>query len=179
MESGEWVRDPQAGRSVVPVAVAARALRKHPETVQKEIRAGRLAGGRYTDKARWWVYVDADPAIQAVYGAKKRPTAAEPASEPAPPSDNEDELRRQLAARDAKLADRDETIRQLTTAAALEAERVNSAHRTNEKLVSLFEQILEALTESRTEAATSLRISAIYRDLIATQYIPDSPGDLS
>lgn len=179
MESGEWVRDPQAGRFVVPVAVAARALRKHPETVQKEIRAGRLDGGRYTDKARWWVYVDADPAIQAVHGATPRPTATKPASEPAAPSGTEDELRRQLAARDAKLADRDETIRQLTTAAALETERADSAHKTNEKLIRVFEQLLEAIAESRTEAATSLRISTIYRDLIATQYIPDDPGELT
>ncbi|GEM_PF-3426224 len=179
MESGEWVRDPQAGRSVVPVAVAARALRKHPETVQKEIRVGRLDGGRYTDKARWWVYVDADPAIQAVHGVMQRPSATEPLPELAHPPGTDEELRRQLAARDARLADREETIRQLTTAAALETERADSAHKTNEKLIRVFEQLLEAIAESRTEAATSLRISTIYRDLIATQYIPNDPGELT
>ena len=162
VSDGEWVRAPDPARRVVSATQAARVLRRDLKTVQKQIRAGHLPGGRYPGKTRWWV--DAESLSKVSPGGAGKLSSA--------PTVSDDDLRRQLAARTAELADREETIRQLTAAAALEADRAAAVDRFSEHL-------LNALAEAKTVNTKSLQISAIYRDLVATRYIPDDPGELT
>lgn len=176
-----WVRDPDPGRPVVSATEVHRILGHDLATVQRLIRTneskGGLAGGKYPGKARWWVYVDADPRIQAAVDKQRRHPRR--SDEPPLASSGENALRRQLAASEAKLRDREEALRQLTTAAALETERADLAHKANESLLKAHEHLLKAFTESRSEAVMSLQISNIYRDLLASNYIPNDPGELT
>jgi len=67
----------------------------------------------------------------------------------------------------------------LTAAAALETERTEAARKVNESLLRAHEHLLKAFTDSRSEAGKSLQIANIYRDLLASNYIPDDPGELT
>ncbi len=162
-----WETYPDPTRPTVPLSQAKAVFGRHLRTLQNSIRAGELAGGKYPGKPRWYVYTDTD-VYAAATGVPRHPRPGEPA----PANDAIDDLRHQLTLRDAQLRDRDDTIRQLTAAAALEAERA-TAHE------QVADHLLKALTASRLEAQKSVEISAIYRDLVAGHYIPDDPSQLA
>ena len=175
-----WVRFPDPERPVVSMTEAARLLNRDIATVRNYVCTDKLAGGKYPDKVRWWVYVDADPRLQAGLERKPKPRQTSRATTLSPDG-GVHEPDRQLAATasGAKLREYEETIRQLTAAAALEAERAEAANKVNESLLRAHEHLLKAFTDSRSEAGKSLQIANIYRDLLASNYIPDDPGELT
>ena len=165
-------------RPFIDAKQAADLLGKDPRTVRKMVSDRRLEGESVRSandgRSQWRIFTD-QPAIQEAREAevaRQSPELSRTSAAAPPTAVREEALRREIAAREAKLADHEETIRQLTAAAALEAERAESAHKVNEHL-------LNALVESRNASTKSLQISAIYRDLVATRYIPDDPGSLT
>ena len=200
MSDPRWERDPDPARPVTSVTQLAAALKDARarncdfRTLQNKIRTNKLDGGKYLGKARWWVYTDTAAYRNLMAAVSDEPTTA--AADVDSPS-TEAALRGQIAdliamavarekdwaAREnhwhARDRDHQDKIRQLMAASAGEAERADSAHKVNESLLTAHEHLLKALTESRSEAVTSLQISNIYRDLLASHYIPDDPGELT
>jgi len=106
-----WVRFPDPERPVVSMTEAARLLNRDIATVRNYVRTDKLAGGKYPDKMRWWVYVDADPRLQASLERKRKPRQTRRATTLSPDG-GVHEPDRQLAATasDAKLREYEETI---------------------------------------------------------------------
>lgn len=185
MGDAHWERNPDPARPVTYVTKAAKALNHDPRTLQKKIRRGDLPGGKYLAKARWWVYTDT-AAFRELSATNDKPTTA--SADASPPTETAlhgqiAELIALEAAREAGWAlrekewagrDRDhqEKIRQLMAASALETERAEAAEQA-------VKQLANALAAVRVLAEKSGQLSTTYRDLLAANYIPDDPGELT
>ncbi len=182
MGDAECERDPDPTRPVTSVTRLGAALKDagRPDhdfrTLQNKIREGNLAGGKYLGKARWWVYTDTAAYRELMGAVSEEPIAA--AADAASPSTEAAlaGLIAMAAAREnewrARDRDHQEKIRQLMAASALETERADAAEHA-------VKQLANALVAVRVLAEKSGQLSTTYRDLLAANYIPDDPGELT
>ena len=182
MGGADWERDPDPTRPVTSVTKLATALKnagraEHDfRTLQNKIRDDKLAGGKYLGKARWWVYTDTAAYRELMGAVSEEPiTAAADAASPSTEAALAG-LIAMAAAREnewrARDRDHQEKIRQLMAASALETERADAAEHA-------VKQLANALAAVRVLAEKSGQLSTTYRDLLAANYIPDDPGELT
>lgn len=180
MQEAEWVRTPAAGRPVVSASEAARILGNRLITVQKRIQSGRLEGGRYPGKARWWVYADTDPRL----AARHRGVADSAKLGGHDAGLLEQELRHQLEETTARWAEeraalearhradlnRIDAILALNAETLVAGEEYKSAA---EEAAELVQHSISAMLRFKSAADKWMAVSGKWRDLVAAENMPD------
>lgn len=172
-----WERDPDEGRPTMDATEAAhRKGYKTYRTVISQIKNGKIDGGKYSGKQRWWVYAD-DPTPVTELG---EPT---PAATQAPAAAEAD-LRKEMAEVRGRLRITEERYQVLLAAQGALNEAADSYRDSTAKILTTIEEF-RAFTDTILEAATGFQRSAdkwrqvagYYRDVLAEMAIPDNLGE--
>lgn len=180
MQEAEWVRTPAAGRPVVSASEAARIFGNRLITIQKRIQSGRLEGGRYPGKARWWVYTDTDPRL----AAQGREVADLPKVDDPAARSREQELLRQLEESAARWAEERAALEarhradrhRIDAVLALNAETLVAGEEYRsaaEEAAELVQHSISAMLRFKSAADKWMAVSGKWRDLVAAENMPD------